>query len=116
MNAQGNPKSLKSWKRGQSGNPGGRPRITDEALSRARAYMERAGWAELEWVAAQRKERWAGAKVAALKEIANRAYGQPPQEISGETQHVIIRTTDVGPDGSRVVRDMERVIFQDARH
>jgi hypothetical protein len=62
---------------GQSGNPGGRPKVDMDFRDRCRGFMEREGWALLEADARTNTNR--GAQAREL--IAAYAYGKPKQGV-----------------------------------
>jgi hypothetical protein len=70
--------------RGQSGNPGGRPKAVADVLDMARGHSVRA----IEFLASVMDDTSADlrARVAAAKEILDRGLGRPPQALhhSGE--------------------------------
>jgi hypothetical protein len=72
----GRKENLKSWKPGQSGNPGGRPKH-DLAAEIARAIFEQEPEVITRALAAELKK--GNAKVFAA--LADRAYGKPRQQI-----------------------------------
>ncbi|PSH04627.1 MAG: hypothetical protein CXZ00_07400 [Acidobacteria bacterium] len=72
----GRKENLKSWKPGQSGNPGGRPK-RDLAAEIAKAIFEQDSEAITRAFAAELKK--GNAKV--FTALADRAYGKPRQQI-----------------------------------
>lgn len=64
--------NLKSWAKGQSGNPGGRPK---GIAARAREYGERA----LEVLASALADEDGRIRIAAAKELLDRGYGKSVQ-------------------------------------
>lgn len=70
------------FKKGQSGNPGGKPKELKEIQLEARK-MSLAALKTLETVCKNSKSP-AAARVAAANAILDRAYGKPPQFISGD--------------------------------
>jgi hypothetical protein len=75
-------RSSTSFKRGQSGNPGGRPKEVTEVRSLARRHTTEAVEA-LRSIMKDSSEP-ASARVAAANSLLDRAWGRPPQTIIGE--------------------------------
>jgi hypothetical protein len=72
----------KPFKKGQSGNPGGRPKVLAEVKELARA---RTGDAIETLVSIMSNPKAApAARVSAANSILDRGYGKPPQHITGE--------------------------------
>lgn len=73
----------KPWqfKKGQSGNPSGRPRIVLEIREVARKHGNEAITAILALARAAQDEK---VRMAAWREILDRGYGRPAQAITGE--------------------------------
>jgi hypothetical protein len=84
-------KEMPKFQKGQSGNPGGRPKIVGEVQELARQHSATA----IETLAAimQDKKAPAAARALASNSILDRAYGKPPQTLNANV-------------GSRPVRDM----------
>jgi hypothetical protein len=80
------------WKPGQSGNPGGRPKVIAELKDLARAYTLEA----LDTLASVMRDKGAppAARVAAVAHILDRGYGKPTQHISGTIKHIKQMTDD----------------------
>ncbi|HEX6971994.1 MAG TPA: hypothetical protein VF234_07225, partial [Limnochordia bacterium] len=74
---RGNP----AWRKGVSGNPGGRPRVAAEFRERCREFMTAGGWARLVALATDPESPH---HYRALEMIAHYAYGKPTQPVSGE--------------------------------
>ncbi|MCJ2063258.1 hypothetical protein MKK63_11105 [Methylobacterium sp. J-088] len=74
------PTNLKPFAPGQSGNPGGRPRLPDDVKALARGYTREA----LETLAGvmRNDEAPAAARVTAASHILDRAWGKPAQHIT----------------------------------
>ena len=72
----------KPFKKGQSGNPGGRPKVAAEVKELARAHT---GVAIETLVSIMTNTKSApAARVSAANALLDRGYGKPPQHISGE--------------------------------
>lgn len=70
------------FKKGQSGNPGGRPKAEREVLALAREYAPAAIDRLFYWMGTDN----AKASVSACNAILDRAYGKPTQPISGDDE------------------------------
>ena len=71
----------KPFKKGQSGNPGGRPKVVAEVKELARAHT---GEAIKTLVSIMTNPKSApAARVSAANALLDRGYGKPPQHISG---------------------------------
>ena len=72
----------KPFKKGQSGNPGGRPKVIAEVKELARAHTA----AAIETLVAimTNTKSAPAARVSAANALLDRGYGKPPQHISGE--------------------------------
>jgi hypothetical protein len=68
---------------GQSGNPGGRPRVVTEVRDLARLYMPLAIKTLADIAQNGRQD---AARVAAATALLDRAYGRPTQPISGDAE------------------------------
>jgi len=77
QNTDGDSRKRGGWKPGQSGNPGGRPKVAAEFRERCRELMERegGGWdlAAAMLYGHPRDRRWA------IEFLASYAYGKPAQ-------------------------------------
>ena len=72
----------KPFKKGQSGNPGGRPKVIAEVKELARAHT---GAAIETLVSIMTNPKSApAARVSAANALLDRGYGKPPQHITGE--------------------------------
>lgn len=69
-----------AWKKGESGNPGGRPKEEREVLQLARDHSARAIGRLAEWMDSDN----ARASVMACNAILDRAFGRPTQPLSGD--------------------------------
>jgi|SRR6185437_1338972 len=81
-----------SFKKGQSGNPGGRPKQLGDVRDLARAYTAQA-IANLIKIAGDSKAPHA-ARVAANNSILDRGWGKPAQEINANIRRDILSYTD----------------------
>jgi hypothetical protein len=72
----------KPFKKGQSGNPGGRPKVVAEVKELARVHT---GQAIETLVSIMTNPKSApAARVSAANALLDRGYGKPPQHITGE--------------------------------
>lgn len=92
--------SSTSFKPGQSGNPGGRPKIVGDLRELARVHTHEA-LATLVRVAQDRKAPPA-AQVAAAEALLNRGYGKPVQAVEAS-----------GPEGGEIVLRFARSALPD---
>lgn len=81
---------------GQSGNPGGRPKVAQEFKERCREFMAGDGWDKLKVITDDRKHR---DYFRALELIMGYAYGKPKQglELTGEDSgsiQIIVKPAD----------------------
>ncbi len=67
-----------AWKKGQSGNPGGRPKEVAEVRELARQYTDEAIQTLVTLMQSAKLER---TRLAAASELLDRGYGRPPQAI-----------------------------------
>jgi len=88
------------FKPGQSGNPGGRPKVLAEVQEVARQHMP-AAMSELARLALKAKNETT--RVAAIRELLDRAYGKPRQglEIAPSTINPIQQLLDEIDECSR---------------
>ena len=81
----------KPFKKGQSGNPGGRPNVIAEVKELAREYT---GEAIETLVAIMTNPKAApAARVSAANSLLDRGYGKPPQHITGDVATSYVATT-----------------------
>lgn len=92
--SRGRPENLKSWKPGQSGNPGGRPKTA--ALSRASRELlaepfpgDPQGRTFAQVIARTLGEKAVAGDIRAAQELADRAEGRPRQSV--EIQNTTLR-------------------------
>ena len=79
MDSENRKKTGKNlFKPGQSGNPGGRPKVAKEFKEKCRAFMEGGGWEKLQSIALNNRSR---DQFKALEMICFYAYGKPTQDI-----------------------------------
>ena len=67
-----------AWKKGQSGNPGGRPKEVAEVRGLARQYTDEAIQTLVTLMQSAKLER---TRLAAASELLDRGYGRPPQAV-----------------------------------
>jgi hypothetical protein len=82
MKQRKQPAGGKPFQKGQSGNPGGRPRIPEDVKELARGYSVEA----IETLATIMKDvgQSGSARVSAASTILDRGYGKAPQHITTE--------------------------------
>jgi hypothetical protein len=90
----------KPFQKGQSGNPGGRPRVIGELRDLARQHALEA-IEELARLALKAKNE--SARIAAIKELLDRGYGRPLQSIEATGK-------EGGPIEHREVTDADRAL------
>jgi hypothetical protein len=86
---RGRTENLKPWKRGQSGNPGGRPRklpLTDAARSWLEQVDEKSGLTNAERVAMALGKKALKGSHEAFRAIGDRAEGKPSQVVQLDTE------------------------------
>jgi hypothetical protein len=91
---------------GQSGNPGGRPRVIAELRELARAHAPEAV-AELARLAKDAKSETA--RIAAIKELLDRAYGKPTQFVAAENDEPALNDLNLEELRASMLADFERV-------
>ena len=72
----------KPFKKGHSGNPGGRPKVVAEVKELAREHTSEAIETLVSIMA--NAESTPAARVSAANSLLDRGYGKPPQHITGE--------------------------------
>jgi hypothetical protein len=84
----------RKWRKGESGNPGGRPARAKEFRQACRQFTDEHGFAILRAIAENPK---APERFSALKFLAEQAYGKPMQTMTGNvggTLEVIVKYAD----------------------
>lgn len=77
-----NPPPGKRFAAGQSGNPGGRPRLPDDVKALARSYTRQAIETAAEIMLNQ--EETGTARMSAVNTLLNRGWGMPAQHVTTE--------------------------------
>ena len=72
----------KPFQKGQSGNPGGRPKVVAEVRELARKHTSKAVETLVSIMTNTKAEP--AARVSAANSLLDRGYGKPPQHITGE--------------------------------
>ena len=90
---------------GQSGNPGGRPRVIAELQELARAHAPEA-IAELARLAKDAKSETV--RIAAIKELLDRAYGKPTQFVAAENDEQALNDLNLEELRAEILADLER--------
>jgi hypothetical protein len=80
--------NLKPFKKGESGNPKGRPAIAKGFRDRCKGFMEKDGWKDLMEVARNAHDK---DRVRALELIAAYAYGKPSQEVKHDVSETVTK-------------------------
>ena len=81
-----NPTGKGGFKKGQSGNPGGRPKDLEGVQALARSYCPEAINTLAEIM--RDTQSSAAARVSASQALLERGYGKPPQTINSNVRHV----------------------------
>jgi Family of unknown function (DUF5681) len=91
------------WAKGQSGNPGGRPKALVEIRNLARQESP----AAIKRLAIERDSGdSSAARIAASIALLDRAYGKPTQPIAGDDTMAAIRVSDVQDE---IARRLDRI-------
>ena len=89
-----------AWQKGESGNPGGRPREEAEVKALAREHTRAAVDRLAHWLQSEN----AKASVAAAIALLDRAYGKPAQAVTGGDGEgpvkLIVEWANEGSDGT----------------
>ena len=89
-----------AFKKGESGNPSGRPKVIAHVRDLAREHTPEAILTLVEVM--RNKEETGAARVAASNSIIDRGYGKPTQPIAGDNDgdpiRVVNRVEIVAPD------------------
>ncbi len=93
------------FKKGQSGNPSGRPAVAREFRERCREFMESDGWDELIAIARGKDKD----KRAALELIAAYAYGKPRQGLDVEHSGGTTNSINMAPLTSEELRNLAKL-------
>ena len=104
--------NLKPFKKGQSGNPKGRPKMPDlkEAIAKILAE-EKDGVTALEAILAALRAKAAKGDVRAAQELLDRGFGRAQQKIDHTTDGEAINKFDLSKltdDDLRVIADIQR--------
>jgi hypothetical protein len=78
----------KPFQKGQSGNPGGRPKVVAEVRELAREHTSKA--VETLVSIMSNPKAAPAARVSAANALLDRGYGKPPQHITGESAPVYV--------------------------
>lgn len=78
------------FKKGQSGNPGGRPKEEREVIALAREHSVAAIKRLAEWMATDNPK----ASISACNSLLDRAFGKPTQPISGDDERAPLTVRD----------------------
>ena len=90
---------------GQSGNPAGRPKAAAELRELARAHAPEA-ITELARLAKDAKSETA--RIAAIRELLDRAYGKPTQIVAAETDERALNDLNLEELRAGIIADFER--------
>jgi hypothetical protein len=97
---------MTKWVKGQSGNPGGRPKVLGDLRELARQH---APAAIKELVRLARNAKSETARVAAIRELLDRGYGKPGQLISGINEREVERPE---PTNEQIARALALLIAE----
>ena len=91
--------------KGQSGNPGGRPRVVAEVRELARAHAPEA---ITELVRLTKEAKSDTARIAAIKELLDRAYGKATQLVAAENDEPSLNDMNIEELRAGLLADIER--------
>jgi hypothetical protein len=108
VNLMANEANLKPWKKGQSGNPGGRKKGDAELAAMCRAACPEA----TEWliaVAHGKIEATPELRLRAVLALQERGYGKPRQsiEVKGDKPFAVARLPEQSPDNDSWEREAQ---------
>jgi Family of unknown function (DUF5681) len=83
---------MAKFEKGRSGNPGGRPKESDDVKALARQHGPAAVLRLVEWM----KSDNAKASVSASQALLDRGYGKPTQPIAGDAENPLTMMHEVG--------------------
>ena len=92
--------------KGQSGNPGGRPRVVAEVRELARAHAPEA---ITELVRLTKEAKSDTARIAAIKELLDRAYGKATQLVTVENDEPSLTDMNLNELRAGLLADLERI-------
>jgi len=107
-----NTTGAKPWEPGQSGNPGGRPKMPPELLQRLRDFTPRVIeiWQEIANDTRLKPEP----RLRATELIAERAYGKPPQDLNlgGQPDNPFIVARPLAGLTAEQIEEIERMLSE----
>ncbi len=92
--------NLRPFKKGQSGNPGGRPAGSQEVRELARTYTAEAIECLAQWM---RQNKHPSASVAAANAILDRGWGKPVQEINASNTNINLTLSATIEQAARLI-------------